>query len=324
MLVIVLLFVGREARHSHKHQFYLEVQLRALPLINPHKDVASMSKGIDYSKWDHIDCSDDEDEDQMQPRVTRLDQPSRITASNGTIHVQSASSAPPPPAGSGASSSSKTTTDKTSQEPEKTHSGNGERAISSKDDDIPLSWTEKGGRTLWQDRTLCWSQDRYEVILRVNVPPTIRSKDVRVSHKGTIQLYDHRHSATMTESSSKVQIRISVANALDGKPLVLEGTLPYPIHWPQDHDPEEEDSLDWTIETTRGSEAKFLCLCLYKASPMQGVTIWWKRPLEQIEETVDPPQSSNQQGWKDAWEEAHRMFREKIRTGDIPHRLPPH
>ena len=50
-------------------------------------------KGIDYSKWDKMDFSDDDDEsansEQNIPRVTRLDEPSRVTCYNdGSINIR--------------------------------------------------------------------------------------------------------------------------------------------------------------------------------------------------------------------------------------------
>uniref|UniRef100_A0A7S2U7D3 Uncharacterized protein n=1 Tax=Attheya septentrionalis TaxID=420275 RepID=A0A7S2U7D3_9STRA len=62
-----------------------------------------MSKGIDYSKWDHLDygsSSDEDDNDEapsgQQPRVTRLDTPSRVTRSpTGAVSISASSNDPP-------------------------------------------------------------------------------------------------------------------------------------------------------------------------------------------------------------------------------------
>jgi hypothetical protein len=89
---------------------------------------------------------------------------------------------------------------------------------------------------------------------------------------------------------------------------LLEGDLPHQVHLPQD-----EDEIDWSVE--RDDKKKFVLVTLYKAVPMEGVFVWWRRPLmdfPEIEiENESSSASSKSKEFVQAWEEAHRLFREK-------------
>jgi len=170
----------------------------------------SDSKGIDYSKWDHFgDSSDDEEEQQPFPRVTRLDTPSRIsTTTDGTIHVTK-------------SNTSDASTEMNHNNKSKTFS---------------QEWTCKGGKLKTHNNgaTLYWSQDGETVILRLTVPTDTRSSDVTVVLEGAVSHQDC-HCATLTEKRPTLTVTINTV-------VVLEGELPYPVFM-------EEDILDWTLET---------------------------------------------------------------------------
>eukprot|EP01052_Picozoa_sp_SAG31_P026260 SAG31_NODE_2367_length_5855_cov_2.719597_4_plen_439_part_00 len=57
------------------------------------------SSMVDYSKWDALDVSSDEDEtSRARPRVTRFDQPSRVTLGDATAPVSSATNTSAPAA----------------------------------------------------------------------------------------------------------------------------------------------------------------------------------------------------------------------------------
>jgi hypothetical protein len=89
---------------------------------------------------------------------------------------------------------------------------------------------------------------------------------------------------------------------------ILVGELPHPVHACEDDD----DDIDWAIEST--GNKRFVTVTIYKAVPMQGLFIWWKRPLQEYPE-IDIERSSNEgsQEFLKAWEEAHEVFKAKKR-----------
>ena len=111
--------------------------------------------------------------------------------------------------------------------------------------------------------------------------------------------------------TTKPTLSVSSSSSL----IILQGDLPHPIHFAQD-----EDEIEWCIERSVFGE-RFLTISLYKAVPMQGLTIWWRRPMMEFDE-IDIPdiksnQSSSSKEFLSAWEEAHRIFREnKKRSSD--------
>lgn len=106
---------------------------------------------VDYSKWDTVGDSSDDDEGRLRPQVTKLEGPSVVQL------------------GAGAS-----VTYGPKQDPKKmvkvepaAHPGRQELA----------TLTERGGKT----DTHLWSQHRESVVAHLIVPASTRAKDVRVS-----------------------------------------------------------------------------------------------------------------------------------------------
>ena len=268
--------------------------------------------GIDYSKWDRMQFSDDEDDEQTLPRVTRLNEPSQVT-----ISPQGAMAVPSPvdqasrekkdtlmSTGSNTSTSKPKTQDEIVQM-EKSSSPR----VSSK---IPASWTTKGGKTCLDGQTdLIWTQDRESVTLRFLVPA-----------KSTVQGWNVQVTGRLSYANRKVGVSTDVKPSLHifqrGTNYVLlpKTALPFPIHCAQDDDSDENDSVDWNIERSASNEA-YITIHLLKASPMDGVVLWWNRPLEGAEE-IDMPWRSTQASsdFQQAWDEAHRQFLEKMARKD--------
>ncbi len=179
------------------------------------------------------------------------------------------------------------------------------RPMPSKDD----HWTTRGGLLTTTDgRNLFWSQDRYSVFLRLELFP--QEKVLSVNINGILP-YRDRFSAT--GSAKKSRIRCQASSGSDVGYLVLEGDLPHPVHLAED-----EDDLDWCIERDKTGvmrDARFLLVTLYKAVPMQGLFVWWRRPLMEFPEVEqDDPNfaatgASNE--FLKAWEEAHELFKQK-------------
>eukprot|EP00980_Cylindrotheca_fusiformis_P022852 scaffold9846_cov122-Cylindrotheca_fusiformis.AAC.5 len=253
-----------------------------------------MPGGIDYSKWDHLDeYSEDEDDhnDEGQPRVTRLDGPSEVTFGGGSATVQ--------PSQGAASTSALHPPQK--QLTEKFVSAAAKSKVATNNDDPFQNWKASGGEESIEDgqRRLFWSQDRYSICIRVELVKEEKVGNVLVEH--TLS-YSDRYCAVGT-----VKPRLMVL-LKDGKCL-LEGDLPHPVHFAQ-----SEDEIEWSVERAPSNE-RFLAVTLYKAVPMQGLSLWWRRPLmcfDEIELKKESTQTSNE--FLEAWDEAHRLFREKKRT----------
>jgi len=269
--------------------------------------------GIDYSKWDKMDFSDDESaSSDNAPRVTRLNEPSRVTYSSDGVNVESSTHA---------------TVSHTTQTKVATKTS----ISSAEEGNIRIGLMTKNGASFVDPDTKYesfWSQDRSEVVLCILYDQSsIDSCDIRVHVTGAVN-YEGRHSAvggfdgsqnTDGVEGSKGKV---VVSAVGRDSPILEGHLAYPTHLS-----EGEDEVDWEIDVTDPSK-KIIRITLLKAVPMQGLTVWWSRPLLHFPEIDvvsgiedrDMPSSSKssknknqQEQWKDSWDEAHRMFRDKVK-----------
>jgi hypothetical protein len=261
---------------------------------------------IDYSKWDNIEDSDSDNEQTtstttMLPQVTRLDAPSKVTFGGGSDTIVAE------PSGAVAAASvstngptSTTTATATKKESSTAQTNPTTSAAAFEYDDKFSSWTKQGGLLHTKDdhRELYWSQDRYSLTIRLQLLEGEKVMSVQVEN---ILPYTERFTATGT---TKPKLTVY---GTDSKTAILVGELPHPVHSCEDDD----DGIDWTIETL--NDKKFVTVTFYKAVPMQGLFIWWKRPLQEYPE-IDIERSSSEEGSKEflkAWEEAHRLFKDK-------------
>ena len=245
---------------------------------------------IDYSKWDNLDVSSssEDEDDAATPRVTRLDAPTSVTfgGKDGSISAAATPSQAPKSASTKPSLPTSTST----------------RPTTSKKS-TPTSWTDHGGLVKaktneGRERSLHWAQDRYSVTLRLELQSGEKVKSVTVDG---ILPYSDRFSAV---GSTKPKLVCS-----SGAEILLEGELPHPVHLSEDDD----DVVDWSIEDTGG---RFLVITLHKAVPMQGLSVWWRRPLMEFPEVdMNAVRGESNQGnaskeFLEAWEQAHKIFRE--------------
>jgi len=279
-----------------------------------------MSGGINYSKWDKMDYgSDDESSgaEEDTPSVTKLDEPSAVTFSSQGVNV----------------------------EPSQRISANNPvpkvEVIKPRARELSISEAErqmvgrkkmltKNGSIFIDPETkneVHWCQDRNEVILSTRYDHTsILSKHIRVDVIGSLK-YEDRHAAVGVDSDvdgvkgSKGKVVISAVG--NSKPrIILQGYLGYPIHLS-----ESEHEVDWEIDVT-DPNMKLIRVTLRKAVPMQGLTVWWSRPLlhfPEIDVVADiegrnttsdavPGKKNKHDKWKQSWDEAHKMFREKVKN----------
>ena len=265
--------------------------------------------GIDYSKWDNLEEYSDSSDDEATPttpRVTTLDGPSKVTfgGSNSAEIVQQQEQQHPTSSQSGATVKSSS-------------AGAEVQGVSSK---MKVKWSDKGGKVTIDEakdrgkgggkRDLYWCQDRYSVTIRLQLDNEIKGSELSIAATN-VATYEDRHCAVGSTKPHLTIIQKSAPTLSSSQNdiVLLEGDFPHPIHYAY-----EEDSLEWNIERDE-MDQKFLTLMLYKAVPMQGLFVWWKRPFlhfEEIELDASSHQTSNASAeFTKAWEEAHRLFREK-------------
>jgi hypothetical protein len=332
----------------------------------------SSSKNVDYSKWDRMNFSDSDDSDDDDSsdsnnqdekqgggpgnssnsnsdlcRVTRLDRPSRVTvAPNGQVNVEetvsaSASVSPAriaaalPPSTSlpptivtettGASAAAAECPSSTQDEASK------ETPTSTTPTARPASWTSRGGFV--EASNLYWSQDRYTVVLRFQLPPaatiavsaagvTSRSRPAWDCRVMGLLPYEQRHAAVQSLTTDYSASLVITNNTT--KTEYFRDYVAYPVHAAQGDDVDTDDiETDWSIETwPAASECghKYLMVTLHKATPVPNMTIWWRRPFRSCPEIdLTPPASaddtpkdanSSKNAFAVAWEQAHAQFRQ--------------
>lgn len=299
----------------------------------------------------------------MTPRVTRLDGPSKVTfggSSSSTTTTPLINIEPTSSSSSSSSSNDKISTAVTAATTKLSLTSNNDENIASS------SWTERGGLVIsesatiidgnTQKRKLYWSQDRYSVTFRLELllhghnnngekeeekQEKIQSVDVN-----GILPYSDRFCATgstrpvlhcqgiITNTNNNNNKIIGVNNKnnnnnIDPNNLVLllEGELPHPVYIAED-----DDDADWSVVQDNYNR-RFLMITLYKAVPMHGLFVWWRRPMMEfpeldLQQVKDDPtttaaaSSSSAAGstttapaapqdFLKSWEEAHKIFREE-------------
>jgi hypothetical protein len=80
---------------------------------------------------------------------------------------------------------------------------------------------------------------------------------------------------------------------------------------------ESFDGLDWTIERVtendqNPTETLYMVVTLNKATPIHGMTLWWKKPFLDAPEISLERFSSGSHAFAKAWKEAHHQFRERV------------
>jgi len=295
--------------------------------------------GIDYSKWEKMDygASSDEEEGSSaelsaggeeepagagRPRITRLDGPSRVTRdADGMITIdstqpQTSQTASPGSTnlvtGATASKSAETSSQKQAPQPE---------LIKSSQIHLNKRLTKNGGQFTDEatQSQIFWSQDRQEVTVNIEFDPChIKSKDIHVVASGMVP-YGERNAAV--GGGGETHGKLKVMAIVDGENTamtLLEGELPHKIHLAED-----EEEVEWEILTE--DDRKFVVVTLRKAAPMAGVVIWWdcilqhcpKIDFSSIEGRSKESSGSSGAGMESAWEEAHRLFKEKVKTGAL-------
>lgn len=232
---------------------------------------------IDYSKWDNIDYGSSDEDDEAAPRVTRLDQPSRIRVGGGSVDVLPEEATP----------ADKRLGDKA-----------GPASPSLATDEIPSSWTHQGSQCTVGGYQLWWNQDRYSATIRMLLPPPTNGYRCRVNG---LWSFEDRCNAVGTGQTAQLILERD-------SNVVLASQLAYPIHAGQDDDNE----VDWSLETHNAQ--KYLVVLLHKATPMAGLILWWKRPLLDCDEINLDFRGDGGGQLAENWEQAHAEFQARRRA----------
>ncbi|CAJ1970066.1 unnamed protein product [Cylindrotheca closterium] len=265
-----------------------------------------MPGGIDYSKWDNLDeysSSDDGEQNDSSDnvRVTQLDAPSQVTfggedASTPTIMPSSSCKAPAIESANGIGTAEVTNTKST--------------LLSDHNETDPYyDWQEKGGMVSItsssnHNRRLYWSQGRYSVLLRLELFQEEKIKSVQVN--GSVSYRDRFCAVGSSRPTIQVHSTSAAAAKSEELKLLLEGELPHAVHFSED-----EDEIEWSVERSNRDE-RFLTITLFKASPIQDVSVWWQRPLMAFDEIeIETKSDSGPQSFQQAWEEAHKIFQQR-------------
>ncbi|GMI41312.1 hypothetical protein TeGR_g6439 [Tetraparma gracilis] len=272
--------------------------------------------GFSYSKWDNLDCSSSEDEDEgdaSSPSVTRLDSPSQVTFGGGAANATAT------PSPSSASSSASSSAAPSSAIPELS-------SKLSKIDFVPPSparsspATTNGGSFSHSPSppdpssppaTLIWSQTRSTVSISTPLPPSTLASALSVAISNA-HPFSSRHSAVGTPSPAVLTATLNSTNPLFSLPL------PHPVFTGDEED--EDAALDWEIETFQTS--RFLTVTLNKAVPMVGVVVWWPTCVvsgAEIDVSAIQARAGGKKNaatgltMKETWDEAHKLFKEKVK-----------
>lgn len=262
---------------------------------------------LDYSKWDKIcqDMSDSESSDdelgRLGPQVTKLNGKTKVTfggqnmssTRNFREHLESQTSTEKPKSKKRRASKDDNATNQTSSTkyPSISDLSKNGQAVSKSDEKENTGYT------------YMWQQDKERAVLTIPLPPKTRAKQICVKYNA-----QEKHLViTKTE--------------LDGtQPVTLiEGALQYDII------PESDtgtgvvvdwELLDWLDDKRR------LQLVFVKSSP-DGVVLWWTKLLV-TEDGIDVSKIEGRNtSSTDAWAEAHRLFKEKMKLKKEPMEIDP-
>ena len=287
---------------------------------------------VDYSKWDKMNFDDsdeesNEDESSSTPRVTRLDRPGSVTLTkDGCVSI--GDTALDVANETNVENGSDNSQDMYARRTALPSQSRPPRYNDSQDTSLLRRLAYNGGCHMDGVVPVFWGQDRRQVTISVPFDPSLqRTKNIAVNLIGSYAYVD-RNSAVGNTKKVGALLTVSCKGA-----TLLSGSTPHPVHLA-----ENEDDVDWDIEevnadgngTNDKSTIKFVRIHLNKACPMEGVTIWWSRPLLQFAEiNVESIAGRNRcngkmkegnseinrgEKLKKTWDEAHELFKTKIQN----------
>ena len=258
-----------------------------------------MASVLDYSKWDNLTVSSDEEDDDFhdrstwQPTVHRLEKPTSVTFGGANVTVPSQDSVPAAALLTNKTNQTKTTTSPTA---------------STASTPVVNSWTTNGAST----ETHVWSQSRSEVTVRVYIPSAVGGKNIQIS--------------TPDERTLSIQIVNRTDDIPQLAPLIVTGKLSFPIVTVPDM-----LDIDWEIErsgsgtcsqkeASTGPSSCVVRVTVLKKVVSSQLIVWWNRmyaaePAQLDVANIEGRKNGGAKGMNKAqsvWAEAHQMFKQKI------------
>jgi hypothetical protein len=254
---------------------------------------------MDYSKWDKFaaELSDSDDEEPGAPKVTSISQGSKVTIG--------------PEGHSISATDNKDAMITFNKQEIKT-------AKKKRIDDVDDGDIRNGGVT---SKGCRWRQDAKEVVIKVPVDGSLKARDLSI---------------TLTPDANMKRV-LALTNRSTGV-IVFAATLRFAV---LENDGEDEAPLDWEIKQDSYSSSdssssssseevvcepppRYVVITMQKKSPIPGAVHWWSHVFEgdpEIDVTTIADRkpkagassySSSTPTFSENWEEAQRLFKEKM------------
>ena len=275
--------------------------------------------GLDYSRWDHIDVSDDDDEDgggsgddgmevdgdfggdREDDDRDLLDAEELARARAVLNEQQQHKSQPPLP---------------------QQHQGEPSALAKATTafDALRAKLTRNGA----EREAYLWRQTETEVELSILLPPGTRARDLRPE---LMRAADDVASTDGTAAAAPEQVLVvhKKQHATDGagnSSYFFRGALAFPVT-----QPETADDLPWEVSDYEPQNGRRVLRVTLRKEVVHNVVHWWERVL-QGEDSVDTtafPDRKRRAGdaekHQSVWREAERMFREKVAQRGPPQQI---
>lgn len=237
---------------------------------------------VDYSKWDNLDVSSDDEQGPV--RVTKFNKGTTVTCGSSGWSAE------------GETWKKKKRTKEATEAAEATKTAETTGAPVSRPS-APFESCCRGGH----DSNHCWDQTKTDISIRLALPVGIRARDL------TVRFLDDN---SQPPGQYGVVKRVVVAKS--------ESTL-YDLQFPFDVE-SNPDSLFWEVKDAQWSgkpQGPALCLDV-KKKVHDGMAVWWDKPFTtfpavDMSLVLDEKQQAKQAELRAAWDEAHRIFKEKVK-----------
>jgi hypothetical protein len=281
------------------------------------KDASLSAVGLDYSKWDKLEVSDDDDDDdddeaeqddgdapdaELWPRTAPGSAAAEMAADAREEDAldgeemeqlrraqQQGLVAPPPPAPAPVAAAAAA-------------SGGPDAGAAH------AALVAKLSRNGAVREAYLWSQTDIDAEVSVLLPAGTRAKQLRVE-----LVRDPTDNVSPANERQRLRVRLQGAGSGAAR-VAFEGSLAYPVAQPD----EEDDELAWEVVDFEGGAAgrRALRVSLRKQA-VPGVVVWWSRALvdeAEVDTLALPDRKRAPRVAEHAavWDEAQRMFRERV------------
>lgn len=247
-----------------------------------------MASPIDYSKWDAF-CEEESETENLctntECRFTQLHRPAQISIGPEGVSVKETLPSNP---------FSKSCAAREDED----NMTMGSRAAT--DADIDSKLTSNGGM---ESNSHCWSQTESTVSISFFLPSETKAKDNISFAINDIECV--RSGASLVRPRLKFSYKKN-----NGEEVAVNKDFYYPLSL-------DSDLLEgcWELQTVHGQ--RFITFQFFKESIMHGVFVWWDRCFCDDVARVDLETLKNRRGdkgqqFKQVWEEAHELFKQRI------------